>query len=86
MSWTEDFKTVRSGNKNVRIFDEEGYAALRKAIRAGEPLSSVGSLADVTVNYPGVYNGPVLKSELFATIISLVVAYFAISFRLKVTA
>ena len=70
----------------MRIFDEDGYAAARKALRAGEDLSSVPSVADLVVNHPGAYNGPWLKSELLATLVSLVVAYFAVSFKLKVTA
>ncbi|RZC35843.1 TRAP-delta domain containing protein [Asbolus verrucosus] len=86
VSWTEDTKTARSGDKVVRIFDEDGYAALRKALRAGEGLASVQSLSDVVINHPGAYNGPWLQSELLATIISLIIAYFAISFKLKVTA
>lgn len=76
---------ARSGDKVVRIFDEEGYTALRKALRAGEDPSSVASLADVVVNHPGAYDGPWLKSELLATLVSLVVAYFALSFKLKIT-
>ncbi|XP_044257334.1 translocon-associated protein subunit delta-like [Tribolium madens] len=86
ISWTEDTKTARSGDKLVRVLDEDGFAAARKALRAGEDLSAVPSMADVVINYPGAYNGPWLKSELLATLVSLVVTYFAISFKLKVTA
>jgi translocon-associated protein subunit delta len=86
VSWTEDTKTASSGNRLVRIFDEETYGAARKALRAGEDLSGVASFADVVINHPGAYNGPWLKSELLATLVSLVVTYFAISFKLKVTA
>lgn len=86
VSWTEDIKTARSGDKLIRVLDEDGFAAARKALRGGEDLSSVPSVADLSVYYPGAYNGPWLKSELLATIVSLVVSYFAISFKLKVTA
>lgn len=84
MSWTEEIKTARSGDKEIRIFDEEGYTLLRKAIRSDEDTSAVPSIFTVVLNHPGTYNGPWLKSEFVAVVISFVVAYFAISSRSKV--
>lgn len=84
MSWTEEAKTARSGDKQIRLFDEEGYTAYRKAVRAGEDVSAVSSLFSVVVNHPGAFSGPWLKSEFIATVVSLVIAYFAIASRSKV--
>ncbi|XP_019872776.1 translocon-associated protein subunit delta [Aethina tumida] len=84
VSWTEDPKTAKRGDRVVRLFDEDGYTALRKAIRAGEDVSSVSELANVVINHPGAYSGPWLRGEVVATIISIVIAYFAIVSKSKV--
>ncbi|XP_066155423.1 translocon-associated protein subunit delta [Euwallacea fornicatus] len=84
VSWTEDSKTAKKGQYNIRIFDEEGYAAIRKALRASEPISSVPEFFTVTINHSGAYNGPWLRSEFVAVIISLLVSYFAISTKAKI--
>lgn len=83
MSWTEDIKTAKSGERSIRVFDEDGFTALRKAIRAGEDISTVSSLFNVAVSHPGAFNGPWLKSEFLAAALSLVIAYLAISSRSK---
>ncbi|KAJ8923490.1 hypothetical protein NQ315_010068 [Exocentrus adspersus] len=84
VSWTEEAKTARSGEKVIRIFDEDGYNSYRKALRSGEDVSSVPALFSVAVNHPGAYSGPWLKSEFVATVVSLVIAYFALASRSKV--
>nr|CAD7195006.1 unnamed protein product [Timema douglasi] len=61
VSWTEEVKKARSGDYNVNLFDDEGYAALRKAVRSGEDASTVKPLVTVVVNYPGAYQGPWLN-------------------------
>lgn len=83
MSWTEEIKIAKSGERSVRIFDEDGFTAVRKALRAGEDISTVNSLFSVAVNHPGAFNGPWLKSEFLAAALSLVIAYLAISSRSK---
>lgn len=84
VSWIEEAKSARSGEKQIRLFDEDGYTAYRKAVRAGEDISTVSSLFSVAVNHPGAFSGPWLKSEFIATVVSLVIAYFAIASRSKV--
>ncbi len=44
LSWTEENKNARSGHISVRLFDEDGFAALRKAQRNNEDLSKVKEL------------------------------------------
>ncbi|KAK4871664.1 hypothetical protein RN001_015788 [Aquatica leii] len=83
VSWTEDTKNARRGQINIRMFDEDGYTTLRKAIRAGEDISTVSPLFSVTVNHPGAFNGPWLKSEFLAVALSVIVAYLALSSRSK---
>ncbi|KDR24467.1 translocon-associated protein subunit delta [Zootermopsis nevadensis] len=86
ISWTEDVKKAKRGDYSVILYDEEGYAALRKAIRNGEDPSSIKSLVTIVVNYPGAYNGPWLNSEFIAAILSVVVWYLAFSARSKLLA
>ncbi|KAF5282358.1 hypothetical protein FQA39_LY17602 [Lamprigera yunnana] len=83
VSWIEEIKNARRGSINIRLFDEEGYTALRKAIRAGEDISTVEPLFSVAVNHPGAFNGPWLKSEFLAVALSVVVAYLALTSRSK---
>ncbi|CAH0562170.1 unnamed protein product [Brassicogethes aeneus] len=84
VSWTEEAKLAKRGDRVVRVFDEEGFTAVRKAIRAGEDASSVSELFNVVINHPGAYSGPWLQGEIVATIVSLVIAYFAVVSRSKV--
>jgi len=86
VSWTEDVKKTRSGDYSVNLYDEEGYAALRKAIRSGEDSSSVKSLVTIVVNHPGAYQGPWVNSEFMAAILSVLVWYLAFSARSKLLA
>ncbi|KAK9696229.1 Translocon-associated protein, delta subunit precursor (TRAP-delta) [Popillia japonica] len=83
VSWTEEIATARSGERIVNLFDEEGYTALRKAIRNGDDVSKISELFSITVNHPGAFTGPWLKSEFLAAILSVVVAYIAFSSRSK---
>lgn len=41
VSWAEDVKKAQRGDYTINIYDEENYAALRKAMRNNEDISSV---------------------------------------------
>lgn len=86
VSWTEDIKKVHSGDYDVKLYDEEGYSAIRKAYRNAEDPSSVKPLAVVVVNNPGVYLGPWINSELLAVILAALVSYAAFSAKSKLVA
>lgn len=83
VSWTEEVKKAKSGNFNINLFDEEGYAALRKAIRNNEDLGSVKPLVSVLLNHPGAYQGPWVNSEFMAAALAVIVWYSAYTFRNK---
>ncbi|XP_022910346.1 translocon-associated protein subunit delta [Onthophagus taurus] len=83
VSWTEVNASAKRGDRNIRIFDEDGYTAVRKALRNGEEISGITELFGVTINHPGAFNGPWLKSEFLAATLSLLVAYIAFSSRSK---
>ncbi|XP_034939663.1 translocon-associated protein subunit delta [Chelonus insularis] len=86
VSWTEDIKKARSGDYNVKLYDEEGYAAIRKAYRNGEDPESIKPLAVVMVNNPGIYQGPWINSELLAVFLAALVSYAAFSAKSKLLA
>lgn len=83
MSWTEEVAIARSGEKIIHLFDEEGYTALRKAVRNGEDVSKIQEVFSISVGHPGAFTGPWLKSEFLAAILSVLVAYTAFSSRSK---
>ncbi|XP_030748516.1 translocon-associated protein subunit delta [Sitophilus oryzae] len=84
VSWIEESKSARSGQRLIRIFDEEGYTALRKAIRNNEPTGSVPEFFSVYVHHSGAYNGPWVKSEFIAVVLSILVSQFALTTKSKI--
>ncbi|KAE8751641.1 hypothetical protein FOCC_FOCC001489 [Frankliniella occidentalis] len=86
VSWVEDVKKARRGDYTINIYDEENYAALRKAIRNNEDISTVKPLAAVVLNYPGAYQGPWVNSEFMAFALSIAVWYAAFSAKSKLLA
>jgi translocon-associated protein subunit delta len=83
VSWVEEVKKSRSGDFIINLFDEEGYASLRKAMRNNEDLSTVQPLAAVILNHPGAYQGPWVNSEFMAAVLAVVVWYVAFSAKSK---
>lgn len=80
-SWTED--KSKSGNREVRLFDEEQFGAYRKAQRAGE-TPKVQPLATIQVKYSSSYGSNLLISSEFVVLAaSLLTAYFAFQNRMK---
>uniref|UniRef100_A0A2M4C279 Translocon-associated protein subunit delta n=1 Tax=Anopheles marajoara TaxID=58244 RepID=A0A2M4C279_9DIPT len=86
VSWNEEIKKASSGKYQIRLFDEESFAAVRKAQRAGEDTNSVKPLTTVTVHFPGAYKGPWINSEILATGLVGFVAYVAFVTRSKLVA
>ncbi|XP_017482041.1 PREDICTED: translocon-associated protein subunit delta [Rhagoletis zephyria] len=84
VSWTQEIKKSGGGNVVVRLFDEEGYANVRKAQRDGDKVANVKSLVDITVATKGAYKGPWVKAELVAALAVGGIAYFAFTAKSKV--
>uniref|UniRef100_A0A4D5RAI4 Translocon-associated protein subunit delta n=1 Tax=Scolopendra viridis TaxID=118503 RepID=A0A4D5RAI4_SCOVI len=84
VSWTEDPKKVSSGEHQVKIYDEEGFALLRKAQRNGEDTSNLKPSFTIGVNHHGTYTGPWVQSEFMAAATALVVWYLAYSAKSKI--
>jgi len=86
ISWTEDVKTARRGEYDIRIYNEDGFAALKKAQRHGEDTSSVKPLVTVVLYHPGAYYGPWVNSEFMAAALAVVIGYVAFSAKSKLLA
>ncbi|XP_026473794.1 translocon-associated protein subunit delta-like [Ctenocephalides felis] len=83
VSWTEEINNARSGDHKVRLYDEEGYTAVRKAMRSGEDASAVRSLVTIVISHPGAFTGPWVNSELVASLAAVGVAYLAFTSKYK---
>jgi len=83
VSWTEDVKIARKGDFSINLYGEDGFAALRKAQRVGEPISSVKPLVTIVLNHPGAYHGPWVNTEFMAAVLAGVVGYVAFSAKSK---
>ncbi|XP_077290154.1 translocon-associated protein delta [Arctopsyche grandis] len=79
ISWTEELSEAASGNREIHLYTEAGYTALRKAMRSDQDISSVPSLVTVVVPHSTGYSGPWINSEVMAAIMSIVVAYIALT-------
>ncbi|XP_043226963.1 translocon-associated protein subunit delta-like [Amphibalanus amphitrite] len=81
VSWTEEVAKATTGDHAIGLYDDVGYAAVRKAQRSDEPISSVKPMATIIVNHPGAYTGPLVNSEFMAALLASVVFYVAFSTR-----
>lgn len=86
LSWTEELAVSRRGSNYVRLFDEEGFAALRKAQRSGGDIADVPALATVNVYHAGAFSGPLVNSEILAALLAGGVAYIAFATKSKLLA
>lgn len=83
ISWTEDVKIARTGDIVIPVFNESGYSAAKKALRAGEDTGNVPTFTKIVINHPGIYVGPWISCEFLAVGFSVAIAYVAIHFRSK---
>jgi len=85
VTYSAEHKKLPSGTYTVSMYDEEGYADLRKAQRSGD-VDSIRSLFTIDVEHKGASAGPVVQSEVVATGVALVVWYLAFNARSKIQA
>merc|ERR1712002_7329 len=86
VSWVEDTATAKSGDHLVKLFGEQGYAALRKAQRSGEDTGAVASIATINLYHPGAYKGPWVQSETLAIFFAILIYYYAFSQKAQLMA
>ncbi|VVC87209.1 translocon-associated protein subunit delta [Leptidea sinapis] len=85
VSWTMEPSKARAGVYEVRIHDEEGWAAVRRA-RRNDPAAVVAPLLAIQLIHPGSFSGPLVNSEVLATALSIIVAYTAIRHKANILA
>merc|ERR1712133_243897 len=54
ISWIKDHKKAVTGSIPIKMFDDEGHTAYRKAQRNNGDVSEVAPLFTIQVNHPGV--------------------------------
>ena len=90
VSWTEEAAKATTGEKEIKIYDEEGLAALRKAQRKAEETgtspSPVEPLTKLTVYHPGLYKGPLFQVQVLAVSALILVYYVAYNAKSKLVA
>jgi translocon-associated protein subunit delta len=77
IGWSESHKTARTGQIKLRVFDEDGFSALKKAQRNNEDVSKVKEIRVIDFYHQGTYSGPYVQSELLVTILFAAVYYWA---------
>ncbi|KAK4324842.1 hypothetical protein Pmani_004544 [Petrolisthes manimaculis] len=77
VSWVEDVATAVSGERPIKLYDEQGYGALRKAQRGNEDTASVEPVATINLYHPGAYKGPWVQSETMAVLAAIFIYYYA---------
>ncbi|GIY82150.1 translocon-associated protein subunit delta [Caerostris darwini] len=81
ISWTENSESIFSGEHVVNVYDEEGYAAIKKAQRNGEDISGIPAAFNLALYHRGTYNGPWVSTEFIAAVTSIILWYIAFSTR-----
>lgn len=86
VGWTTEMKHAKTGDYEISLYDEDGYAAIKRVVERGEDVATVKPMATVVVNYPGAYKGAYVSSELIASVLAILVFYFAYSAKSKLLA
>jgi hypothetical protein len=74
-------KSAQTGDIHLRVYDEEGFFNVKKALRNNEDSTKVKSLDTLTISHQASYRGPYLASEFVALIFFAGVFYVASSSR-----
>merc|ERR1711963_507616 len=86
VGWSTEMKQAKTGDYKISLYDEDGYAAVKRVLERGEDIETVKPMATIVVNYPGAYKGAYVSSELIASVLAILVFYFAYSAKSKLLA
>ncbi|XP_065067265.1 translocon-associated protein subunit delta-like [Rhopilema esculentum] len=85
VSWSTEHKAAQKGDIPIKIYDEEGYSAYRKAQRSGEKVPSVQPLATVTINHTGARReGFIVQTEFLSACVTMLIFWLANTARGKI--
>ncbi|KRY74026.1 Translocon-associated protein subunit delta [Trichinella pseudospiralis] len=84
ITFVNDHKKIARGQYDIRIFDEEGFAALRKAMRSKvDTNEAVKPIFTVSYYHPGSSGEPWIASQTIVLAASAIVLYYAYTWRTK---
>jgi len=86
VGWSTEMKHAKTGDYKISLYDEDGYGAVKRVLERGEDVETVKPMATIVVNYPGAYKGAYVSSELIASVLAILVFYFAYSAKSKLLA
>merc|ERR1712055_375295 len=86
VSWVKDHKKAETGAIPIKMYDDEGFTAYRKAQRSeGGDASEVAPLFTITVEHPGATKeGLFVQTEFIAVVGALLVWWCANSMRSQI--
>merc|ERR1711890_51865 len=74
ISWIKDHKKDQTGSISIKMIDDEGQAAYRKAQRNNDDVTEVAPLFTVQINHPGIAKeGLFVQTEFIAVVTALLV-------------
>nr|XP_042902681.1 translocon-associated protein subunit delta-like [Parasteatoda tepidariorum] len=77
LSWTERGEQIFSGEHYIKVYDEKGYAALRKAHLYNKDTSNIPPAFLLSFYYSGIYNESMISSKSIVVVISMILCYLA---------
>ena len=83
ISFSDEHKNLPSGSYEVKLYDDEGFSALKKAQRSGETEGQIKPIHIFTIDHPGVWKGPLVQSEFVASLVAILVWYLAYTAKAK---
>jgi len=89
VSFSGDHAQLPRGDYSVRIYDDEGFAALKKAQRASgdeEAPAAVSPVATIAVEHAGVWKGTWIPSETTTLVLFCCAFYLAHSAKSRIEA
>ncbi|XP_062522566.1 translocon-associated protein subunit delta-like [Corticium candelabrum] len=86
VSWHMKHSVAKAGVYTVNIYDEEGYAALRKAQRSGEATDSVKPMISTAIKHKGASRpGFIVQTEFVAVLTAFLVWWYANSVKGRIS-
>lgn len=85
ISWQLDHEHSGAQTFNVVIYDDDSYAAYRKAERSNDDTSKVKPLFTIQLKHPGVSKLSSISSETVVTALAFLTLYIAYHFKSKLT-
>lgn len=84
ISWAEPMGKSKKGERNITIYDEEGYSGYKKRIKRQGNAEEVPAFLKFAINSPHNRQLPFIRLEFIVTCICTTIAYLAIDYKRKI--